>query len=197
MTIDDQIEPRTRTAWRTWLRANHTRTTGTWVVFPKPSKAGARGLTYEALVEEALCFGWIDSRPRGVDDDRTSLWFSPRKRGSAWAATNKARVVRLIAAGKMHAAGLAAVERAKADGSWSKIDASEAYVEPADLLRAFRGHAGAKRNWDAFPPGVRKAILQWIELAKTPATRQKRIAETAEKASRNIRANQWVRPTAR
>lgn len=166
-------------------------------MFPKPSKAGPRGLTYDALVEEALCFGWIDSRPRAVDGDRTSLWFSPRKRGSAWAATNKARVRRLIAARKMHASGLAAIERAKADGSWSKIDRSEARVEPADLLRAFRRHAGSKRNWDAFPPGVRKQILQWIELAKTPATRDKRIAETARKAARNIRANRWVRPADR
>jgi uncharacterized protein YdeI (YjbR/CyaY-like superfamily) len=194
---DERIEPASRAAWRAWLRANHARPDGIWVVFPKPSKVGPRGLRYDDLIEEALCYGWIDSRPRTVDSDRTSLWFTPRKKGSVWAATNKARVERLMAEGRMAAPGLATVDRAKADGSWSKIDGSEAYIEPDDLLRAFRRHAGAKRSWDGFPPGVRKQILQWIELAKTPATREKRITETAEKAARNIRANQWVRPADR
>ena len=150
---------------------------------------------YEELVLEALCFGWVDSRPGAVDDERTRLYFSPRRPGSAWAATNKARVERLIADGLMTAAGLAVIERAKADGSWSRIDGSEAAIEPPDLLSAFARHPGSRTNWDAFPPGARKQILQWIEQARRAETRAARIEETASCASRNVRANEW-RPKA-
>lgn len=189
--MPDETEPRTRAAWRRWLTAHHEGSDGCWVTYRKKAAAGPRDPGYEDLVEEALCFGWVDSRPGTVDAERTRLYFSPRRRGSAWAATNKARVERLIAAGLMQPAGLAAIEQAKADGSWSRIDGSEAAIEPPDLLAAFRRHRGAKAQWDAFPAGVRKQILQWIEQARKPQTRAARIEETAASAAQGIRANQW------
>ena len=188
--MPDAAEPRTRAAWRRWLAAHHASSDGCWVTYRKKKAATPRDPGYEELVQEALCFGWVDSRPGTVDDERTRLYFSPRRPGSAWAATNKARVERLIADGLMTPSGLAAIERAKADGSWSRIDGSEAAVEPDDLLAAFRRHRGSKAHWDAFPTGVRRQILQWIEQARRAETRAARIEETASCAARNVRANQ-------
>ena len=190
----EHFEARDRAAWRAWLAERHATSPGVWVVTYKKS-SGRPTLTYDALVEEALCFGWVDSRPGTVDALRTKLYVAPRKRGSGWAATNKVRIARLLPAGLMAPAGLAALEAAKADGSWTLLDTSEAAVAPDDLRAAFARHAGAGANFDAFPLGVRKAILQWIALAKTDATRAKRLEETASLAAKNVRANQW-RPKA-
>ena len=137
------------------------------------------------------CFGWVDSRPGTVDALRTKLYVAPRKRGSGWAATNKARIARLQAEGLMAPAGQAALDAAKADGSWSLLDTSEAALVPDDLRAALGRYANAEANFEAFPRGVRKAILQWIDQAKTAATRAKRIDETARLADENRRANQW------
>ena len=190
----EHFEARDRAAWRAWLAERHATSPGVWVVTYKKS-SGRPTLTYDELVEEALCFGWVDSRPGTVDALRTKLYVAPRKRGSGWAATNKVRIGRLLPAGLMAPAGLAALEAAKADGSWTLLDTSEAAVVPDDLRAAFARHAGAGANFDAFPLGVRKAILQWIALAKTDATRAKRVEETASLAAKNVRANQW-RPKA-
>lgn len=148
-------------------------------------------MTYEESVEEALCFGWVDSRPRKLDAERTMLWFAPRKPGSGWARTNKQRVERLRAAGLMAPAGLAAVESAKADGSWTKLDAVEDLVVPPDLAAALAEHPPAVANFDAFPKSARRGILEWLVQAKTAPTRAKRVEETARLAQRNERANQW------
>jgi uncharacterized protein YdeI (YjbR/CyaY-like superfamily) len=186
------VEVRDAAAWRAWLEEHYADPDGVWVTYRKKTAAGPQDPTYEDLVEEALCFGWVDSQGRTLDAERTSLWFSPRKKGSGWAATNKARIATLTDAGRMHRAGLAVVERAKADGSWTLLDDSEAAREPEDLIAAFDHHRGSRAHWDAFPRGVRKAILQWIALAKTPQTRARRIEETASKAAENVRANQWT-----
>lgn len=186
----EHFEARDRAAWRAWLAAHHADRDGVWVVTYKKS-SGRPTLTYDELVEEALCFGWVDSRPGTVDALRTKLYVAPRKRGSGWAATNKARIERLLQEGLMAPAGLAVLEAAKADGSWSLLDTSEAALVPDDLRAALGRHAGAEANFDAFPRGVRKAILQWIDLAKTAATRAKRVEETARLAAQNVRANQW------
>jgi uncharacterized protein YdeI (YjbR/CyaY-like superfamily) len=140
----EHVEPRSRAEWRAWLAANHATSPGAWAVFRRRHAAGAGDPGYEDLVLEALCFGWVDSRPGTVDADRTKLYLAPRKRGSGWAATNKARVDRLAEAGLMTSAGLAAVERAKADGSWTRLESSEAAVEPPDLLAALDALDGAK-----------------------------------------------------
>ena len=119
-------------------------------------RAGSGGprISYEESVEQALCFGWVDSKGRSLDAERTMLWFAPRKRGSGWARTNKERIERLTAAGLMAPAGHAVIEAAKADGSWTLLDDVENLVVPDDLAAAFAAHPPAREHWDAFPRSV-------------------------------------------
>ena len=187
----ERVQPKTRAEWRRWLAKHHDSAPGVWFVAWKKA-SGNVSPSYDEQVEEALCFGWVDSRPQKVDDERAALLFTPRKPRSGWAGTNKARVERLIADGKMQPAGLAKIEAAKRDGSWDALTASEALDEPPELAAAFRRDATARRHWDAFPPGVRKAILQWITSAKRDETRAKRVEETVTLAAQNVRANQWT-----
>lgn len=146
---------------------------------------------YDELVEEALCFGWIDSKPRALDANRSMLWFAPRKAGTGWSRLNKARVTRAIKAGRMTPSGLKKVNEAKRDGSWAALDAVEALELPPDLLRAFAKYPLARDNFEKFPRSTKRSILEWIGNAKTTATRDKRVAETASRAAVNERANQW------
>ncbi len=190
MIAGETVHPKTRTAWRRWLERHHARADGVWLVSYKKATGKPR-VDYEAAVEEALCFGWVDSKPRKLDDERTMLYFTPRKPRSGWAGSNKARVARLVAEGRMAPAGLAKVEAARHDGSWTALDAVEALDVPPDLRRALDGRARAASRFDAFPPSVRRSILQWIASAKKPETRANRIDETARLAARNVRANQW------
>ena len=187
----EHIQPTDRAAWRDWLQRHHATAAGVWVVTYKKA-AGKPSPTYDEIVREALCFGWVDSRPGTVDDERSRLSCSPRKPGSPWAATNKARVVELVAEGLMTSAGQSVIDRAVADGSWTRIDTSEAAVIPDDLSETFAAYPGSAEQFAAFPLGVRKQILQWIELAKRSETRAARIDETARLAQQGIRANQWV-----
>jgi uncharacterized protein YdeI (YjbR/CyaY-like superfamily) len=149
--------------------------------------SGRTGLTYDEAVEEALCFGWIDGRAGKLDDRRTMIWFSPRKRGSGWARTNKVRVERLLAEGLMAAPGLALIEEAKRDGSWTRLDMVEDLAVPDDLAAAFAGQPGSRERWDGFPRSVRRAALEWIVQAKRPQTRARRVTETAQMAARGER----------
>lgn len=187
------FQPLSRAEWRAWLEQNHAAQPGIWFVYNKKF-SGLSRVEYDEAVEEALCFGWIDSKPGRVDEVRASLLFTPRKSKSGWSQTNKVRLEKLMAAGLMHPAGLAKVQAAQADGSWTLLDGSESLEMPADLLAALEALPTARQHFEAFPPGVRKAILQWIVQAKTSATRQKRIGETATLAQQNIRANQWTGP---
>lgn len=178
-----------RDAWRTWLAANHQSATSIWLVTWK--KGDPRHVSYDAIVEEALCFGWIDSRPRKLDAARTMLLISPRKSGSAWSQVNRQRVEALTAAGLMHASGLQRVADAKQDGSWSKLEPIDDLVLPEDLAKALDAQPEARANWDVFPKSARRGILEWIIQAKLPKTRAARIKITASEAARNKRANQW------
>jgi uncharacterized protein YdeI (YjbR/CyaY-like superfamily) len=150
--------------------------------------SGRAGLGYLAAVEEALCFGWVDSQGGHLDHERTKQYFAPRKPRSAWAATNKTRVERLIAEGRMAPAGLAAIERAKANGSWEILDAVERLEVPADLAEALDADPAAAVNFAAFPPSARKQMLTWVAIARRTETRLARIAEIAAAAARNERA---------
>jgi len=145
-------------------------------------------------VEEALCFGWIDSKPMKRDEHTFLLFFSQRKPKSVWSASNKKRLVKLIADGQMMPTGLASIEIAKANGSWTSIDDVEAMVMPVALEEAIKKNKLASTNFNAFPASAKKAIYQWISSAKTDATREKRIYETISLAEKNIRANQWTGP---
>lgn len=192
----NSTHPDTREAWRAWLAANYTRTEGVWLVLWKKA-SGRTPLAYDVLVEEALCFGWVDSKTNALDEHRSMLWIAPRKPKTGWSKPNKERVERAIAAGRMHPAGLAKIDAAKADGSWTKLDAVEALEVPEDLADALRAKPGAAANFDAFPRSAKRGILEWIIQAKRPATRAQRVSETARLAAQNIRANQWERSKAK
>lgn len=152
---------------------------------------GKPRIEYDEAVEEALCFGWIDSKPNSLDAERSMLWFAPRKRRTGWSKVNKERVARLIAAGQMAPAGMARVEAAKQDGSWYALDEVVALEIPGDLGGALAAQPPAAQYFEAFPRSVKRSILEWIAAAKTPETRARRIAETARLAAQNQRANQW------
>jgi uncharacterized protein YdeI (YjbR/CyaY-like superfamily) len=186
----NSIHPKSRAEWRKWLEHNHTRREGVWLISYKKATGKPR-FDYDESVEEALCFGWIDSKPGKLDDERSMLWFAPRKAGTGWSRLNKERVGKLIKAGLMAPAGLAKVEAAKKDGSWNALDAAESLEIPPDLAQAFSKNKRAKEYFDAFPRSVKKGILEWIGSARKPETRAKRIEETVTKAEQNIRANQW------
>jgi len=189
------VTVRARAAWRSWLERNHDVSAGVWAVTVKKAALEAEDEHVSAvdLNEECLCFGWIDSKPARIDDRLTALLCTPRKRGSGWSKVNKGRLERLLAAGLVAPPGLAAIERAKADGSWNKLDHVDDQVVPDDLAEALDLLPPGRQHFDAFPPSVRRAILEWISSAKTAPTRTKRIEETARLAQRNERANQWPR----
>ena len=189
------VEAPTREAWRAWLAANHGTSGSVWLVLNRKG-SGLPHLPVEQAVEEALCFGWVDSRPAKLDARRSLLLFSPRKPGSAWSGVNKDRIARLTAEGRMAEAGLAAVVRAQADGSWTRLDGASALMEPPDLLAALAALPGAQAAWRGFPPSHRRANLEWIAQAKRPATRAARIAQIAACAARGERANTWPRVAA-
>jgi uncharacterized protein YdeI (YjbR/CyaY-like superfamily) len=191
----DHVHVTERAAWRAWLVEHHERGGGVWLVSWR-KQTGLPALTYDEAVEEALAVGWIDSRPGRVDDRRTRLWFAPRKAGSGWSRPNKERIARLEAAGRMLPAGARLVEAARADGSWSLLDAVEDLVVPDDLDLALDALPPARDRWDAFPRSTRRAILEWIVQARRPETRAERIRTTAELAQIGERAHQW-RPKGR
>ncbi|HLO35839.1 MAG TPA: YdeI/OmpD-associated family protein [Candidatus Deferrimicrobium sp.] len=181
------VHPEDRAAWRRWLEANHATASGVWFVDWRRSSGRAR-LGYEAAIEEALCFGWVDAQGARLDEQRSKLYFAPRKPRSPWARTNKARVERLLQDGRMAPAGLAAVERAKADGSWAILDSVDRLEVPADLAAALAERPPARANFDAFPPSVRHGLLGWIALARRAETRERRVVTTAAAAERNERS---------
>jgi uncharacterized protein YdeI (YjbR/CyaY-like superfamily) len=180
-----------RATWRAWLEANHATATGVWLVGWRKGQGPV--LDYEETVEEALCFGWIDSTGGRFDDRRMKLYFAPRKPYSVWSASNKQRVERLITAGQMRRAGLEAIERAKANGAWTALDDVERGIVPQDLAAALAAHPPAEEHFAAFPWSARRAILVWIAAAKKPDTRAARVLETAVRAARKERANERPR----
>jgi uncharacterized protein YdeI (YjbR/CyaY-like superfamily) len=179
------VEPHSRDEWRQWLAAHHATAAGVWFIAPRAVRD--RPVSYEEAVEEALCFGWVDGQAAPLDEARSRQYFAPRRPGSGWAATNKARIERLIAAGRMEPAGLAVVQRAKADGTWTLLDAAERLEEPDELRAVLDARPPARANWDAFPPSARKMALAWIATAKRADTRARRIESTADRAARNER----------
>ena len=186
------VHPESREEWRAWLAAHHDFEESVWMVFWK-KPTGKSAPTYAEAVEEALCFGWVDSSTRRVDDERAMYYFSPRNPKSTWSRANKERVERLIADGRMTDAGMALIEAAKENGYWTIFDEIEDLIIPADLAAALDSHADAARYFDAFPVSAKKNILWWItprgHPAKRPATRLNRITKTATLAAHNRMAN--------
>ena len=173
----EEVHFTTAAEWREWLARNGTRTQGVWLVQYKAS-TDKPAIGYEDAVCEALCFGWIDATYRRIDDERGALWWSPRRKGSAWARTNKARVERLEVEGRMTDAGRAVIEQAKADGSWTLLEPVEDLIVPDDLAAALAA-AGAQGAWDQLPATAQRAYLLWVYSARRSATRERRVAESA------------------
>jgi uncharacterized protein YdeI (YjbR/CyaY-like superfamily) len=183
-----QVEAPSRAAWRSWLTKHHATSKGIWLVFYKKA-SGVPSVAYAEAVEEALCFGWIDSRLGPLDETRYRQVFTPRKPQSEWSALNKRRVEALQANGLLKPAGRKAIAVAQANGSWSKIDHVEAGIVPEELRNALARSPIAKRRFDGFSPSTRKYILHWINNVKTPEKRLERIRVTVQLARRGLKAN--------
>ncbi len=183
-----QVEAPTRAAWRSWLSKHHASSKGIWLVFYKKA-SGVASISYDEAVEEALCFGWIDSRLGALDDQRYRQVFSPRRPQSEWSALNKRRVAKLQADGLMKPAGRKAIAAAQANGAWSKIDAVEAGIVPEALRNALARSPIAKQRFDEFSPSTRKYILHWIHNIKSPEKRLERIRVAVQLARRGLKAN--------
>ena len=182
--------PKSRQAWRLWLEKNHQLSPGIWFVYYK-KESGKPRVSYEEAVEEALCFGWIDSLPRKLDKERAMLKFTPRKPKSVWSKLNKTRVEKLLEQNLMTAAGLAKIEQAKRNGSWDILTDSDFHADnnsiPPALLKALSKNKKALNNFNTFPPGYRKRFLFWIGSAKRSETRTARIKQTVLMAAANKR----------
>lgn len=183
-----RVEPRSRAEWRRWLVRNHQTSPGVKLVLRKKN-SNKPGVTYDEAVEEALCFGWIDSKPNTLDETRYILHFHPRKKGSVWSQRNKARIKRLIRSGLMTSSGLSKIEAAKADGSWKLLDKVDKLEIPSDLKQALSSNLKARKSFGSFPDSSKKIILYWVLSAKRPGTRVRRIKEAVSQAAKDIRAN--------
>lgn len=177
-----RVEARDRKKWRAWLEKNHARSPGVWLVFYKKA-SGKPTVRYDEAVEEALCFGWIDSLMKPVDDARYRQLFTPRKAKSAWSRPNKERVARMIAAGLMTDAGMSLVRAAKRDGTWATLNASDSLVVAPDLRRALDADKSAREGFERMTASRKRQLLGWIYEAKRPETRQRRIARVVEAAA--------------
>ncbi|MBE9166095.1 YdeI/OmpD-associated family protein [Pleurocapsales cyanobacterium LEGE 06147] len=183
--FDDQLKTiyaSERASWREWLEKNHRTSLGVWLIYYKVN-SGKPSVQYSEAVKEALCFGWIDSKVKSLDEDRYKQIFTPRKSKSVWSKLNKQYIEELIEQGLMTEAGLEKIEAAKQDGSWNKLDTLEALTIPIDLKQALEANETAKRNFEAFSNSSKKNILVWIDSAKRPETRRKRIEQTISSAA--------------
>ena len=182
-----RVEVTSRAQLRAWLEGHHTQSEAIWLVTYKKSARPDLHVPWEDIVREALCFGWIDSQAGTVDEERTMVRLSPRKKGSVWSAINKGHVAELSEQGLIAAAGWAKIEDAKADGSWEFLDDVEAGIIPDDLADAFTATPGSRDAFEGFPRSTRRATLAWIKTAKRPKTRAQRIAEAVDKSAQGIR----------
>jgi uncharacterized protein YdeI (YjbR/CyaY-like superfamily) len=178
----EQVHPETRAEWRAWLAANHASSPGVWLVQWR-TPTGRRRLEYDEAVEEALCFGWIDSLAKRLDGERSMITMTPRKPTSGWSRSNKERLERLTPAGLMTPAGLRTVEVAKANGAWELLDDVEAIVVPPDLTAVLAQDDAAAAGFATMTPSAKKAILFALKTAKKPETRARRIAAAVAEAA--------------
>ncbi|MBC7829476.1 MAG: YdeI/OmpD-associated family protein [Chitinophagaceae bacterium] len=181
---------KSRQTWRKWLQKNHQSQSCVWLIlYAKGSTM--KSVYYSEAVEEALCFGWIDSKANKRDDESYYQFFAKRNPKSNWSKINKIRVEKLINEKQMAKAGLDSIKTAQENGTWTALDEVENIIIPADLQRAFRNSKMSMKNFEAFPRSSKKIILEWILNARKPETREKRIEETVKLAAKNIRANHY------
>lgn len=181
---------RTRADLRAWLAANHATHGSVWLATYK--KHHPDYLAYEPVVEELLCWGWIDSVTRTLDADLSMILISRRNPKSAWSAINKAHVLRARASGAMTAAGEALIATAQANGMWAFLDDVERLEVPPDLAAALE-LSGTTVFWTALPRSIKRGTLEWLKTAKTLETREKRIADITGSAAQNLRPSPFRR----
>lgn len=181
---------RNRKAWRQWLIKNHTKEKAVWIVRYK-KQTGKPCVSYEEIAEEALCFGWIDGKAYKLDEERSAIYVTERKPKSLWSKINKRRIEDLIEQGLMTDAGMEKITLAKANGSWNTLNVIDEMIIPADLKKALTKNKTAQKYFNAFAPSSKKIILYWIQSAKQPETRTKRIEQTVSLAAQNIKANHY------
>jgi len=186
------VYSKSRKQWRNWLDKNHSKKTSVWLIIYK-KQSEIPSVYYAEAVEEALCFGWIDSKANKRDEESYYQFFARRNPKSNWSTVNKKRIEALMDQGLVRDAGLHAIEIAKQNGTWIALDEIDKGVIPEDLQQAFNKSKKALKNFEAFSPSSKKGILEWIHNAKRPETRLKRIQETVSLAASNIKANQWVK----
>jgi uncharacterized protein YdeI (YjbR/CyaY-like superfamily) len=188
MAVDDAppLTIHSRADLRGWLAANHATAKATWLALWKKPHPGY--LPYEVVVEELLCWGWIDSTPRTLDGERSRLLIAPRNPKSAWSAVNKAHIARARASEVMTPAGEAKVAEAQANGMWDFLNDVDALIDPPDLTQAL-----VAEFWAAQPRSIRRGALEWIKTAKTPETREKRIKDVTDSAAQGLRPSPFRR----
>ena len=180
----------TRLEWRQWLEKNHRSKQSIWLIC-NTQKSDLPAIPWSELVDEALCFGWIDSTRKSIDETRFKQLYAKRKPNGTWSKINKEKIQRLIENGQMTAAGLEVIEAAKQNGSWTILDEVEELIIPEDLEKAFHKHTGSKDYFLSLSKSIKKQILYWVISAKKPETRQKRIAEIAKLAGQNKKPTQF------
>ncbi len=183
----ERVEVESAKVLRNWFERNHAQAESIWLVTFKKS-VPEKYVSAQQVLDELMCFGWIDGRRMKLDDERTMQLLSPRK-SQHWSKTYKDRVARLTAEGRMHAAGLAVVQSAKQSGMWDFLNDVDALIKPDDLIHALKAHPPALANYEAFPDSAKRDILRWIKIAKHPETRAKRVLKSAELAAQNQRAS--------
>lgn len=182
----DIFYPKSQAEWRKWLQENHLSKQAVWLVYYK-KKSKIESLTWSEAVDVALCFGWIDSKRITIDKDTSHQFFSKRKPKSTWSKINKNKVQELIEKGLMTEAGLACIETAKLNGSWTILDEVEELIIPKDLETEFAKKPNSKDFFFSLSKSLKKIILYWLVSAKTTETRQKRIAEIIDSAEQRLK----------
>lgn len=182
--------PTSQAEWRAWLQVHHTEKAGIWLVYYRKA-SGQPTISVSEATDEALCFGWINGPGRPLDANRHLSYYGPRKPGSGWSKVNKAKIEHLLATGQMAPAGMARIEAARQDGSWTLLDEVEQLLVPADLAAALAAQPPAADFFARLGRTDQRNLLQWLVLARRPATRQRRIAAIAELAVRQQRPTQF------
>lgn len=182
--------PESQAQWREWLEINHAQESSIWLIYYKKS-SGKPSIPYSAAVDEALCFGWIDSKVKSIDHEKYMQFFCVRKPNSVWSKVNKEKIAILTEKGLMTKAGLDVIEVAKANGSWHILDQVEALIIPDELLTALSGIPAAKEYFLSLSRTDMRNLLQWIALAKKEETRQKRIREIVISAESQTKPKQF------
>ncbi|MBC7568412.1 MAG: YdeI/OmpD-associated family protein [Spirosoma sp.] len=187
----ETFHPRSRQEWREWLQDNHDKKQSIWLIYYK-KKSNIPTVIYSEAVDEALCFGWIDSKSKPLDEHNFMQFFSRRKNNSVWSKVNKEKIERLIKDGLMTKAGSETIEIAKQNGSWTILDEAEALIIPTDLENEFRKRPNAKQYFLSLSRSDKRNILQWLVLAKRKETREKRITEIVELADKKQKPKQFA-----